>query len=83
MAGDERDDEQAKFDKTERLQLQGEVDQFNKYCPVGTPVSVMMDDGTTVDAIVTNEATILGGHTAVGWFTDISGCYKLSRARKI
>ena len=68
---------------TLRAQLQGAVDQFNICCPVGTPVLVMMDDGSMVEATVTNEATILGGHTAVGWFSGISGCYKLDRARKL
>ncbi len=52
--------------KTEKMQLKGEVDQFNASCPIGTPASVMMDDGTLVEAVVTNPASILGGHTAVG-----------------
>ncbi len=70
-------------DKVKAQQLQGAVDQFNASCPVGTPVSVMMDDGTTKETKVKHEATILGGHTAMGWFDGISGCYLLARARKL
>ena len=68
---------------TLKKQFEGAVAQCNASCPVGTPVSVMMDDGTTVESKVTHEATILGGHTAMGWFEGISGCYKLDRARKL
>ena len=64
-------------------QLQGAIDQFNKSCPVGTPVSLMKDDGTTVETKVRHEATILGGHSAVGWFEGITGCWLLERARKL
>lgn len=70
-------------DKVKQAQLRGAVDQFNASCPVGTKVSVMMDDGSLVETTVRHEATILGDHTAVGWFEDISGCYMLSRARKL
>lgn len=62
--------------------LQREVDEFNKLCPVGTEVIVTKDLGEEVRTKVWHEATILGGHTAVGWFEGISGCYLLSRARK-
>ena len=64
-------------------QLQAEIDRFNKACPVGTPVSVRMDDDSLVETTVRHEATILSGHTSVGWFEGITGCYKLDRARKL
>ncbi len=66
-----------------KKKLQADIDKFNKACPVGTPVSVTMDDGTAVETKVWHEATILGGHTAMGWFEDITGCYLLKRARKL
>jgi hypothetical protein len=69
--------------KVGKAQLQGAVDQFNASCPVGTPVSVMMDDGTTFETKVTRPASILGGHTAVGWFEGLVGAWLLSRARKL
>ena len=46
-------------------------------------IPVTMDDGSTVETKVWHEATILGGHTAMGWFEDITGCYLLNRARKL
>lgn len=61
--------------------LQKEVDTFNAKCPVGSKVIVTKDLGEEVHTTVTHEATILGGHTAVGWFDGIVGCYLLSRAR--
>jgi len=63
-------------------QLQRRVQQFNKRCLPGTVVSVEMDDGTFVETTVRYKATIMGGHTAVGWFEGIAGCYLLSRVRK-
>jgi len=63
--------------------LQAEIDAFNVECPVGTPVIVTKDLGEQFHTTVRHEATILGGHTAVGWFENITGCYLLSRARKV
>ncbi len=60
--------------------LQREVDAFNAKCPVGSAVKVKQDDGSFIHTTVRHEATILGGHTAVGWFKGISGCYLLERA---
>lgn len=59
--------------------LQKEVDDFNLAYPVGSEVDVKLDSGKLIHTKVTNEATILGGHSAVGWFNDISGCYSLDR----
>lgn len=63
-------------------QLQEAVDKFNEEYPVGSHVNLLMDDGVTVQTTVSHEATIIGGHSAVGWFDGISGCYMLSRASK-
>ena len=34
------------------------------------------------EVTVDSEATVLGGHSAVGWFKEISGCYQLDRVRE-
>ncbi len=62
--------------------LQAEVDRFNKACPVGTAVTVQADDGTLMYDVVTDPPEVLNGHTAVGWFAGITGCYLLSRVAK-
>lgn len=59
--------------------LQREIDQFNSAYPVGSPVNVQMDSGDVKNCTVSSPATILGGHSAVGWFNEISGCYSLDR----
>lgn len=59
------------------------VNDWNKKYPVGQKVMVLKDDGSEVKTITTHEATMLGGHTAVGWFKDIKGCYALQRVRAI
>ena len=62
--------------------LQAECDKFNAECPVGSRVVVTKDCGEQVETTVKHEATIMGDHSAVGWFTDIRGAYMLSRAKK-
>lgn len=61
-------------------QLQKAIDDFNAKYKVGDDVKVKLDTKETIVAKVEYPATILGGHTAVGWFQhpDISGCYSLS-----
>jgi hypothetical protein len=58
--------------------LQEKIDQFNRKYRVGDPVKVKLDSGEIKETTVRNEATILGGHTAVGWFSGIFGCYDLN-----
>lgn len=57
------------------------VREWNEKYPVGTPVIVTKDDRTEIKTVTTHEATMLGGHTAVAWLKDISGCYDLERVR--
>lgn len=57
------------------------VRKWNEKHPVGTPVIVTKDDGTEIKTMTVHEATLLGGHTAVAWLKDISGCYSLERVR--
>lgn len=64
--------------KTE-VQLLSQVYAFNKSAPVGSRVKIKMDIGEIKVVTVKSPATILGGHTAVGWFEEISGCYSLDK----
>ena len=64
-------------------QEQKKVDDWNSKYQVGQKVIVTKDNGDKIETVTTNEATLLGGHTAVGWFKDISGAYSLDRAQAI
>ena len=61
--------------KTER-ELQNIVDDFNLKFPVGTQV-VLKKDTEVVQTVVESPAEILGGHSAVGWFRGVRGCYAI------
>jgi len=67
--------------KRSMKQLQAAVDKFNTEFPVGTDVIVTQDSGDDVASRVRYPASILGGHTAVGWFDGIVGCYDITRVR--
>lgn len=62
-------------------QLKAQIDFFNKSCPVGTKVNLKLDSGEVKSVTVSSKATVLGGHSAVGWFAEISGCYSLDRVK--
>jgi len=62
---------------------QKKVDDWNKNYQVGQKVIVKKDDGAEIKTVTTSHAALLGGHTAVCWFRDISGCYCLDRAKAI
>ena len=62
-----------------QAQLSKEVVFFNKTYTVGEKVNLRMDDGSIKEVTVACPASILGGHSAVGWFAEISGCYQLDR----
>lgn len=64
--------------KTQR-ELELEVENFNLKHKVGDKVLLKNDAGEVNTVTVKSPATILGGHTAVGWFKEISGCYLLER----
>lgn len=59
--------------------LEKEVDKFNAKYKVGDFVNLQHDDGDVKRVQIKHEATILGNHTAVGWFHGISGCYSLDK----
>jgi hypothetical protein len=51
--------------------------------PIGTPVALRKDDGTTFITKTRSMAQMLSGHTAVIWVEGITGCYLLERVSKI
>lgn len=60
--------------------LQKIVDKFNAQFPVGTKVILRKDSGE-VETEVRSPAEVLGGHSAVAWFTGVSGCYSIEDNR--
>ena len=61
--------------------LQKEVDAFNANFKPGDKVKLKTDEGTIIEVTVRFPASIMGGHSAVGWFEEISGCYMLDRVQ--
>lgn len=61
-------------------QAQREVAAFNNRFPVGTPVILEKDSGP-VETSVVAPAEIMGGHSAVAWFSGVRGCYSVSEGR--
>ncbi len=60
-------------------QLQEQIDKFNGTYGIGCKVDIKLDSEEIKSVTVSDKATILGGHSAVGWFKEISGCYSLDR----
>ena len=58
------------------------IDRFNAECPVGSEVIVKLDSGEEKRTTVRYPASLLGGHTPVGWIVGVVGCYDLTRIRK-
>jgi hypothetical protein len=61
--------------------LQREVSAWTH--PVGTPVVYVRDDGTALPTKTRTAAQILGGHSAVIWLEDVSGCVLLERVKPV
>lgn len=62
-----------------RRELERELDAWNSRNPVGTRGVLIKDDGAHVQTTVVAPAGILGGHTVVGWFEGVRGCYLARR----
>ena len=56
------------------------VQKFNRQFPVGAAVMLRKDSGE-VATTVRAPAEILGGHSAVAWFTGVSGAYSIENKR--
>ena len=60
---------------------QKEADSFNRRVPVGTMVRYWKMDRRgepTGTGKIRHEATVLSGHTAVGWIEGCSGCVAIT-----
>jgi hypothetical protein len=67
--------------KPNQKALQKKVDEFNINYPVGTEVYITKDDGGIMQTKVKHPAEVMGGHSAIGWFENISGCYSLDKVK--
>lgn len=57
---------------------QKKVDDFNSKVKVGDSVQAQKTKSSVFETVtVKHEATILGGHTAVCWFNEFSGCHNM------
>lgn len=67
------------------MKLERLIAEFNRDFPCGTPVFLRMDSGEVMTK-VKGEAIVIGGHSAVAFFEDVTGCYSIEnnrvRARK-
>ncbi len=64
-----------------RKQLALEVENFNLKYKTGDKVKLELDSGGIKEVTVKYPASILGGHSSVGWFNEVDGCYQLDRVR--
>jgi hypothetical protein len=60
-----------------KSQLERQVLNFNQKYTIGDTVVI---EGRTLT--VKAPASILGGHSAVGWFKETSGCYSIDRVNE-
>ena len=60
-------------------QLELEVENFNLKHKVGDKVQLRLDKGEVKEVTVRHEATIVGGHSSVAWFEEVSGSYQIDR----
>lgn len=62
--------------KSNLKKLQAQVDSFNQKYAVGDKVKIRKPGGH-MEVTVKYPASIMGDHSAVGWFKEISACYDL------
>lgn len=55
------------------------IERINRAYQVGDKIQVRQDDGKVVERTMRHESTLLGGHTAVIWVEEHSGCYAADR----
>lgn len=66
--------------KASTAKVQKIVDAFNAEFPVGTKL-MLRKDSVEVETEVKAPAEVLQGHSAVGWFVGVSGCYSIEDDR--
>lgn len=67
------------MNKKQQQKQQQLIDKFNERYNIGDKIKVRQDDGNIVEWTVRNEATMLGGHSAVIWAEEHTGCYSADR----
>jgi hypothetical protein len=55
------------------------INKINKAYEVGDKVNVRQDDDSVKEWTMRAPASMLGGHTAVIWLEEHSGCYRADR----
>lgn len=55
------------------------VEQFNTDYSIGDKVLIVKDSGSTETMTVKSKAYVLGGHSAMVFFEEMSGCYDITR----
>lgn len=64
--------------------LQAECDVFNVNNPLGSKVTVRLDNKDDLFETTTRSpAQVLSGHSAVIWLESVRGCYLLDRVKPI
>ena len=63
-------------------QLQRRVDNWNRNCPVGTVVTVTLDDGELFVTTTRSLAWVMGGHSAMVMVDGIAGGYLIDRVQR-
>lgn len=64
-------------------ELMLQVEEFNQRHKIGDIVQARHSlSQPYFDVTINHPATILGGHTAVGWFNELSGCHNLDFIRE-
>lgn len=61
------------------LGMQTLCNDWNEHYPIGTTVSVQLDDGSIKDTVTLSRAWLMGGHSAMILVNGISGGYSLLR----
>lgn len=67
---------------TKLIKLQNQIAEFNSLYKEGDKVKVRLSDESLKECTVSAPAMVLEGHTAVGWFNEIRGCYSLNNVVK-
>ncbi len=56
-------------------------EKFNNTFKTGDKCKIENDEGRIEIVTVKAPASVIGGHSSVGWFDEISGCYDLTRVQ--
>lgn len=57
------------------------IDKINEKYKIGDTINVIQDDNSIKKWTIKHPASMLGGHTAVIWVEEISGCYSANRVK--